>query len=532
MKKSLVICLIGITVLPLTVISWLGVSRIKGQEDQLKRQSEVLLKNNLENAVQRVQNTLLKIENQLIQQLPSSPPTQEILQRLSRKHALVSQAFYMDSKGKLVYPDTGQQLSQREIKFLQRTSLLWENDAILEGQEGKESAGLERLSKERSGKSAHGLLALAERHNQGWIPWYWEDGLHLLFWKAVSGGGVIGVEVEYMALLSRVTASLPEGESSLGKYVLCNAGGEFIYQWGRFSPEEEKALFQSHQLPAPLHSWQIRYYGKGMSLTQEGGWGELAGQWIVLAMLLLTLIGLSVYFFRESSRSFYEAEHRVQFVNRVSHELKTPLTNIRLYAELLEDKLSEEDKTAVKQLSIIQAETQRLTRLISNILTFSKQAKSTLKLRPEEICVDDVIKTTMESCKPSLEKLGVLIELDLNAPVLVSLDRDAGGQILYNLISNVEKYARSGGSIKITSGQTRNETRIQVIDKGPGIPLNQVQKIFNPYYRVSSKVTEGISGTGIGLSISRDLARIQGGELELVKSPEGCIFQWTIPHKG
>ena len=118
------------------------------------------------------------------------------------------------------------------------------------------------------------------------------------------------------------------------------------------------------------------------------------------------------------------------------------------------------------------------------------------------------------------------ITFDRGAKQSVRIDADTLEQILGNLLSNVEKYAPCGKQLKITSSQEGDLTIITVADSGPGIPKNQREKIFKPFHRLSSKNSDGVSGTGIGLTIARDLARKHGGDLTLseCRSSTGCTF--------
>jgi signal transduction histidine kinase len=249
---------------------------------------------------------------------------------------------------------------------------------------------------------------------------------------------------------------------------------------------------------------------------------------IGIAASALVLIALAIYFYRESARQIQLAGKRVTFVNQVSHELKTPLTNIRMYAELLQDTPAEDRAKTHKYLNIIVDESQRLTRLIANILSFSKSQRDKLRLRLAPVIVDDVIGSVIDNFKASFGQRNIAVEFDAAAPDLVMADPDAIAQILGNLLSNVEKYAASGGSVKITSQHIDLATRMTVADKGPGIPSNMSDKIFQPFSRISNKLTDGVSGTGIGLTISRQLARLHGGDVILQKTQTGATFEVLI----
>jgi signal transduction histidine kinase len=251
---------------------------------------------------------------------------------------------------------------------------------------------------------------------------------------------------------------------------------------------------------------------------------------MVVGLVVLTLVVLLIlfYVFRELTRTMREASQRVNFVNQVSHELKTPLTNIRMYAELLQQDL-EENESAHNRLNVVVEETQRLSRLIGNVLGFARGQRKALTLRPETGILDRCVEEVLNSFLPNMKQLGIHVETDLNAPGLFSFDPDAVAQIIGNLLNNVEKYAADGGYLRVTTRTEGDSVLLDVCDQGPGIPGRMKQRIFKPFFRIHSDLTEGVSGTGIGLSISRDLARLHGGELTLEPSERGSCFRLRLP---
>ena len=164
-----------------------------------------------------------------------------------------------------------------------------------------------------------------------------------------------------------------------------------------------------------------------------------------------------------------EAGQRVTFVNQVSHELKTPLTNIRMYAEILEDELSDEPRMQ-GFAGIIASESQRLARLILNLLSFSRSQREELQIRRTRGSVDEVVKRTLERFRPAFEAAAIEAKVELAALQPTCFDADVLEQVLGNLLSNVEKYAREGGTVRVTTQQEGDEVRITVRDDGPGIP--------------------------------------------------------------
>lgn len=243
------------------------------------------------------------------------------------------------------------------------------------------------------------------------------------------------------------------------------------------------------------------------------------------------VMALGWLFHRESTRAMREAQERVTFVNQVSHELKTPLTNIQLYAEMAADRAEKaDDQTAVRYLGVVGAETSRLSRLINNVLNLARKQRDKLSIQPRAGVLDEVVGRAVEHWRALLENREIAIELALHAPEELKFDADAVTQILGNLFSNVEKYAAQGKFIRIMTTIDERRARLVVEDRGPGIASAKREVVFEAFERLRSDLTEGVSGTGIGLTISRELARLHGGTLEVdVDYREGSRFVLTIP---
>ena len=370
----------------------------------------------------------------------------------------------------------------------------------------------------------------------GWYVWYWGRGIHVLFWRRTPAGGILGAELDGARLMADVVAVLPETleEGSFpGRVTLCDSLGEVIYQWGGYDPPERAIPVADKALGYPLSAWGLRYYLPPGYLNTKGGalYFNLLGGLVAAG---LAFVGLAVYFYRESAREMRDAAQRVTFVNQVSHELKTPLTNIRMYAELLERTLPEEEEKTRGHLGIIVSESQRLSRLIGNILTFSRKQRRKLNLHMSPGAVDEVVQTVLDHFRASLEDQGIRVRFEAGAAQTVQLDSDALAQILGNLFNNVEKYAASGGEMRVATRQESGWSVITVSDNGPGIPPGQREKIFLPFHRISDKLNDGVTGTGIGLTISRDLARLHGGGLVALPSERGAVFELRIatPREG
>ncbi|EIQ87256.1 histidine kinase-, DNA gyrase B-, and HSP90-like ATPase family protein [Yersinia pestis PY-98] len=218
----------------------------------------------------------------------------------------------------------------------------------------------------------------------------------------------------------------------------------------------------------------------------------------------------------------------MSFVGQVSHELKTPLTNITLYAEMLQELQPEQSvpPTAEQRyLEVILNESQRLSRLIQNILSFTKAPKlhlQTVALRP-------LLNKIYHTFIPAFSAKNMELVLIINTDIHLTTDVDRLTQIISNFLSNAEKYASQGKRVELIGEQADDRVLIHVRDYGNGIAAKELKAIFQPFYRVKSHITEGVSGTGIGLTIASQLAASLQGEISVTSNPAGSCFTLKLP---
>ena len=239
--------------------------------------------------------------------------------------------------------------------------------------------------------------------------------------------------------------------------------------------------------------------------------------------------GLGVLLFRQQRRATRLAMERVSFVNQVSHELGTPLTNLNLNLDLAERFLETNESEARRRLGLVREELARLSRLVSNVLSFSKREQGKLQAVSEPCLPSEVVRSVIDGFLPSLTRLGMVVRENLATTPALLVAPDALARITSNLISNAEKYGRSGGLVEVTLEHRDETLRLTVSDQGPGIPEPHREKIFKPFQRVSDQAAEGVTGMGLGLAISRDLATAMQGTLEFLPTESGATFQLTIP---
>ena len=244
---------------------------------------------------------------------------------------------------------------------------------------------------------------------------------------------------------------------------------------------------------------------------------------------ILAMLGLVLFILQRQAARL--AEQRVSFVNRVSHELSAPLTNTLMNLDLIEERCAELPETARRRLSLVREETQRLGRLVSNVLTFSRSERHQLAPNPAEHVPDEIIHSVLQQFQPALERRGIQTNWSGAAKERMYLDGDALSQIVANLISNAEKYAATGKHLEIDSRMENGELSIRISDRGHGIPRSEASRVFEPFERLNNRVNEGSSGAGLGLTIARDLAHSMGGQLRLLDNSQGASFELRLPMK-
>lgn len=216
---------------------------------------------------------------------------------------------------------------------------------------------------------------------------------------------------------------------------------------------------------------------------------------------------------------------RSDFVSNVTHELKTPLTSINMFAESILLGSVKSEKDLKKYANVIVKESERLKRMINNILDFSRKENDKLTYHLKECDLLEVVNATMEEMNYWLGINKFEVTLDLQKNVIAVVDPEGIKQVLSNLISNAIKYSDFKRKLIVRLYKKRGKAVIEVEDCGIGIPEEKQKSIFEKFYRINSKKNENIGGTGLGLTVSKDIIEAQNGKL-LVRSKinEGSTF--------
>jgi signal transduction histidine kinase len=250
-------------------------------------------------------------------------------------------------------------------------------------------------------------------------------------------------------------------------------------------------------------------------------WACFAAAALAVALLLHRAIQLS--------------ERRGAFVSAVTHELRTPLTTFQLYSEMLAEDMIPDAVKRREYLQTLCDESSRLTHLVENVLSYSRIERGRAAARKERVKLGDLMARLEPRLKQRTAQCDLALQLTITEEAksaLLELDALGVEQIIFNLIDNACKYAApvsANKSVQITIGVEGSRAFIQVRDFGHGISAPQLKKLFKPFEKSATEAAHSAPGVGLGLALSRRLARELGGDLTLTSNEAGATFQLTLP---
>ena len=352
-----------------------------------------------------------------------------------------------------------------------------------------------------------------------WRTWYEGDRLSFIGWMRQGDGEVRGVELETVKVLSEflsvIKRNLPNGLA----VELRDGFGKCVVRTRAHRPEEM----------SPELALDIGLPGYTLAVWRVVPRSHALRYLTTLLPPFLALVLGGVLLVLEITRERRESMLKTSFVSNVSHELKTPLTAVRLSAEMLREGRVKEEAQA-RYLEVIVRESERLTRLVDNVLDFGRLERGRRKFNLEARDVNELL-SVAEAQRPRVEAAGLtLMVRSAPMPVMRTFDLDAVGQVLVNLIDNAVKYAASGKTVEVSVSE-RGE--ITVADRGPGIAAKHRSRIFERFYRCDDSITAKSSGSGLGLSIASRLMAGMGGKLVFApRAGGGAVFTIKFGEKA
>jgi signal transduction histidine kinase len=373
---------------------------------------------------------------------------------------------------------------------------------------------------------------IAADRQSGLIPRLLEDGLWLLFWKRLPDGGIVGCQLDGAELRARLLALLPPASTAERILTLLDENGQPLFAPAEALPRDYRRPFVAREVSELLPRWEAAAYLGDPALVASRARTAGLILWTLVGLLTVSIAGGGALVLRGLAAELRLARQKSSFVANVSHELKTPLTSIRMYAEMLQEGRQRDPVRRRQYLGTIVEESRRLTRLVNRVLDFASLERGRRRyafqpLDPEALC-----RGVLDNERPRLEQAG--FSLSFKAPggrqAEVRGDKEALAQVLLNLLSNAEKYSAGRRQITVELSQASGRTRIRVLDRGQGIPAGAARHLFKEFYRADDSLTNPVQGSGLGLAIARRIVRDHGGELSyLPRSGGGSIFQVELP---
>ncbi len=380
---------------------------------------------------------------------------------------------------------------------------------------------------------------LIGQDTDGALARFVDNKLSVLFWwrAARQPQLILGAQLDLPRLAGELGALVqqvaPELQGEICAALLDDAGKPVAVSHPGFRANWKRP-FVATEIGETLPHWEVGVYLLDPArLTRSAETVKLTLGLLIAVLVLAIGVG-SWLIVADLNRQLKLARQKTDFVSNVSHELKTPLTSIRMFSELLaEDRVTEPGKQR-SYLGIITAETARLTRLINNVLDFARMERGEKQYEFRQCDFVGLARETVETYRPQLEAGGFRLACEWPAShQVVKADRDALAQVIVNLLSNAEKYSDSRREIEVRLESKTSPVacvELAISDRGLGVPPGCGERIFEQFYRAHDSLSSGIQGSGLGLTLARQIARAHGGEV--VYAPReggGSCFTLRLP---
>jgi len=279
-------------------------------------------------------------------------------------------------------------------------------------------------------------------------------------------------------------------------------------------------------------------------------WGSVSRETLIIGavdslVVPLVVATVVIYFVKhiaalqESNARLQEANRKLQgvdrmksdFISLVSHELRTPLTTIKALVELISMKPGMPNPQKTRIMATINVETDRLIRLIVDLLDLSRIEAGYVAWRSEDVSLEEVITNSLSCMGPLFENKGISLTTAISPSGLtVPGDRDRLIQVMTNILSNAVKFTPSGGAVHVAALSEGGQVVVEVSDTGSGVAAQELERIFEKFHRSRSRTATAIEGTGLGLAISRQIVDYHGGKIWAVsEAGKGSTFFITFP---
>lgn len=280
-----------------------------------------------------------------------------------------------------------------------------------------------------------------------------------------------------------------------------------------------------------LYAWRIQTLPKNVEELQAQAETErLLGVLLIPVSTLIIGVGLAIVLLSVAAER-RTSRMKSEFIANVSHELKTPLSLIRMFGELLATGKHKGAESSKEYAEIITREAERLSHLIDNVLDFARIERGKASYDFAESRLDDVIERALDLARYRVEKEKMRLRTEIQPGLPpVRMDENAMTLVLLNLVDNAVKYAAEGKDIDVRLYKTPGGVTLSVRDRGPGIPLDEQPRIFERFYRARTARDRNVRGSGIGLALVKHIVEAHGGRLAVESAPgQGATFTVALP---
>jgi signal transduction histidine kinase len=579
-KKIALVFLLAVFV-PSLVLAWLAMRSLRDQQLVLERQQSLLCQGVADSLAKEANDFMVGSQQEFgrqVETLLAAPGSNNLIttfdERLRKTWPLAQIGFVVTVSGNLTCPQPSSSPLAREFysensKFLcniqtaqvylnnsksvvngfNQQDLLASNANSNSGQQYRNVTpqqqavavpgenNIQQLSKVAPSEAE--FRQLVGDSNEGTIARFLENKLRILLWYRSRGDPrlIFGAQLSLPEIIAALKPVVGHLDSSLQNEIAVALLDDTAHPVAISPPgfhANWKHPFVATELGESLPHWELAVYLLDPSHVNESARTLKCALGLLIAILLVVISLGGWLIVVDLNRQLILARQKTDFVSNVSHELKTPLTSIRMFSELLaENRVTDPDKRQ-SYLRIITAETSRLTRLINNVLDFSRLERGEKKYQFQPCDLAALVRETLDTYRPHLETNGFQIRSQLpETPLMIQGDRDALAQIVVNLLSNAEKYSDARKEIDVQIAVIHEplpQVEIRVLDRGSGVPGGCAEKIFEQFYRAHDSLASGIPGSGLGLTIARRIARAHGGDvLYRARDGGGSCFILRLP---
>lgn len=509
---------------PATILCFFAIGSFEKERAFLEQQYRGLLEDEITDIHSRANIWLKNMHGEMVQVLADGEGPRESpdwAKSLKAKTALIDVPFILDPDSTIVYPPQNT-ADPAEIDFLKKMG----DFLRLKETVPTYANFMNNISQDIKFSNVYDIA------ESGIIPVDIKGSFNLIFWKRSQNQQIIGALLDRKFITGQIAKLIPQNASENRILTILDEHSKPIAPVSGQAKRDWRQTYCSREISRALPNWRIATYliDPDQVSAKAKNLSNLL-RIIAYSMLFLLTIGL-ILIIHLLMEKIKLAQERAAFATHVSHELKTPLTSIQMFAQILRDKKGDAQNKQDQYLDIILSETERLKRLINNVLDFTSLEKRSFRYHLAVVDIVEICRMTIESQRERLTAKGFQLNFEVaQTPVYVMADADALTRVLLNLLVNAEQYSYEDKFIFIQLHADGRFVYIEVKDHGCGVPLDLKERIFEEYYRVESALSAKTQGTGLGLSIARKIIRDHGGDIVCVPSDKGALFRIQLPTK-